>query len=175
MNPEESFGLGSLLAVTGWWLARRVAGAGLGSPAALLLDASLPSLAFTALLASTARPVFSGAVTLALAAGFAFSDRRKRHILNEPIVISDVFLALDIFRHPTLALPFPDTARVLGGAGLAVATFVAMFVLEPPVGSWSPWPALLMAGALGGALWALARPLDGGAGGALRPPGAQRR
>ena len=168
MNPEESFGLGSLLAVTGWWLARRVAGAGLGSPAALLLDASLPSLAFTALLASTARPVFSGAVTLALAAGFAFSDRRKRHILNEPIVISDVFLALDIFRHPTLALPFPDTTRVLGGAGLAAATFVAMFVLEPPVGSWSPWPALVVAGALGATIWALAGPLNVAAGRALR-------
>src|SRR5207244_275834 len=83
-------------------------------------------------------------VTQARAAGCAFSDRRKRHILNEAIVISDVLLALDIFRHPTLALPFPDTARVLGGAGLAVATFVAMFVLEPSVWSWSPWPALLM-------------------------------
>src|SRR5207302_11070271 len=83
-------------------------------------------------------------------------------------VISDVFLALDIFRHPTLALPFPDTARVLGGAGLAAATFVAMFVLEPPVGSWSPWPALLMAGALAGAIWALAGPLNLTAGRSLR-------
>ncbi|HEV3018565.1 MAG TPA: LTA synthase family protein [Burkholderiaceae bacterium] len=168
MNPEESFGLGSLLALTGWWLARRVAGAGLASPVALLLDASMPALAFTSLLAITARPVFSGAVTLALAGGFAFSDRRKRQILNEPIVVSDVFLALDIFRHPGLALPFPDKTRVLGGAGAAVGAFAALFAFETPAWPWSPWPPLIVAGALGALVGTLAGPLNAAVGRALR-------
>jgi hypothetical protein len=163
-----SLGLGSALAAVGWFLPRRVAGASLRSPVALLLDAALPTLAFSFLLSATGRPVFSGAVTLALAGGFAFSDRRKREILKEPIVISDVFLAFDIFRHPSLALPFPDTARVLGSAGLALGAFAAMFVLESPVWSWSPWPPLGVAGALAVIIWSLKGPLNVTAGQALR-------
>jgi sulfatase-like protein len=168
VNPLDSLGIGSLLVVVGWWLVRSVAGAGLRSPAALLLDASLPVGAFLLLLVATVRPVFSGAVALALAAGFAFSDRRKRQILNEPIVVSDVFLAFDVFRHPSLALPFPDTTRVFGGAAVAVAAFVALFAFEPPAWSWSPWPLLSLIGALAVGIWALAGPLNTAAGRALR-------
>jgi hypothetical protein len=168
MSAPESLGLGSLLTAGGWWLTRRVAGAGLRVSAALLLDASLPALTFASLLACTARPVFSGAVTLALAGGFAFSDGRKRQILHEPIVISDVFLAFDMFRHPSLALPFPDTARILVGAGAALGTFVTLFAFEAPAWPWSPWLPLEAAGALAAVVWAVAGPLNVAAGRALR-------
>ncbi|HEY4037977.1 MAG TPA: sulfatase-like hydrolase/transferase, partial [Burkholderiaceae bacterium] len=179
MNPERFASVhavdalawlsaGLMLVLVGWWIARSVARAGLHRPAALLVDALLPLLAFLLLSAATARPVFAGAVTLALAAGFAFSDRRKRQILNEPIVVSDVFIAYDIFRHPNLALPFPDTARVLGGAGLAVAAFVALFALEPPAWTWSVWPLVGLSGLLAAGIWALNGPLNAFVGRALR-------
>jgi Sulfatase len=179
MNPERFasghsvdalawFSAGLMLVLIGWWLARSVARAGLHSLAALLIDALLPLVSFLVLLAATARPFFAGAVTLALASGFAFSDRRKRQILNEPIVVSDVFLAFDIFRHPSLALPFPDTSRVFGGAAIAVAAFVALFAFEPAAWSWSLWPLVVTACLLAACIWALAGPLNAWAARMLR-------
>ena len=171
MNPEHFasghaaaalswVGAGLMLVLLGWSLARSVARAGVHSPIALLVDALLPLLAFLFLSAATARPVFAGAVTLALASGFAFSDGRKRQTLNEPIVVSDVFLAFDIFRHPNLALPFPDTARMVGGVGIAVAAFVALFAFEPAAWPWSPWPLVGTVALIAAVSWALAGPLN---------------
>jgi hypothetical protein len=160
MSVAVQLAFGSMLTVTGWWLTRAVAGARLRSPSALWLDAALPLLVFGWLLAITSRPTLSGAATLALAGGFAFSDRRKRAMLAEPIVVSDVFLSCDIFRHPSLAVPFPDTARILSGAGLVVGGFVALLLIEAPAWNWAPWPLLIGLASLLFLVWAVAGPLN---------------
>jgi len=170
---SAALAIGCVLTLFGWWLTRAVAGAGLRATAplalfAIFLDGALPLAVFGFLYAATGRAVFAGALTLALAAGFAFADRRKREVLIEPIVISDVFLAFDIFRHPSLALPFPDMARVMTGVGLVASAFGALLVLEPAAWPWSPWPALSIAVAVLAAIWALTRPLNAAAGRILR-------
>ena len=160
--------VGSVLAASGWWLTRWVAGAPLRMRSSLVLDAALPVSVFAALVAASARPGFAGAATLALGAGFAFSDWRKRAALAEPIVVSDVFLSRDIFRHPAVAVPFPDTARVMSGVGVAVAACTALYVLETPAWNWTPWPVLALLTTVLVLMWVLSGPLNAVCGKALR-------
>jgi hypothetical protein len=168
MSAALAFVVGSVLALAGWWQTRRVAGTRSLAPAAMLLDAAIPVTLYGLLLSASGRPIFSGAATFALAAGFAFSDRRKRAVLGEPVVVTDIFLSLDIFRHPAIAVPFPDTARVLTGAAAGVLVFVALFLMEPSAWPWTVWPVLAALAVLVAAIWALAGPLNGPAGRLLR-------
>jgi len=161
-------GVGSVLAAIGWWLTRWVAGAPLRMRFSLLLDAALPASLFVLLLAASARPGFAGAATLVLGAGFAFSDWRKRATLAEPIIVSDVFLSLDIFRHPAVAVPFPDTARVISGAGVAAAAFAVLCALETPAWVWTPWPVLAVLTPVLVLIWVLSGPFNVACGKMLR-------
>ena len=148
------------LAVGGWALPRRVAGTPLRWSPWLLADACLPALVYGLTLSITARPLFAGIVTLALGGGFAFADRSKRKVLAEPVVFTDVFQALDIFRHPELALPFPHKGRVLLGVGAALALLAGACLGEPRVWAWSPWPLTTLLLALLTCVWLLAGPLN---------------
>lgn len=130
----------AILAGGGWLLPRSVAKTPLRRSAWLLLDAALPAAVYLLVLTLSYRPVFSAAVTFALCGGYAFADRSKRRVLAEPVVFTDVFQAVDIFRHPELALPFPHKGRVAAGTAAALLFFFTMHQLEPPLGAWSPWP-----------------------------------
>jgi len=151
----HSLEAGAALAFSGWLLLRAVCRARLNWSAALLLDAAIPATCFALLALATARPVFSGIITLALAAGYAYADRAKLKVLAEPVVFTDVFQAFDIFRHPRLALPFPNKGRVLIAAAVVISVFVLLFRLEPAAWPLSPWPVLLLLGFIVLTVWAV--------------------
>src|SRR5271170_7541027 len=155
MNGQ--FAAGAALTIAGWLITRRSAGAGLRRPVALLIDALWPAIFFGLVLAVTARPVLSGIAVLALAAGLFLADRTKREALREPVVFSDMDEFFQLFRHPQLYLPFAGTGLVIGGALAALGVVAALFLLEPTVWAWSPWPGLLAVGAVVGAGFGLMR------------------
>jgi Sulfatase len=160
--------VGSALALAGWLLPRRVAGVrGAGWPA-LLVDLLPVLLASALLLIATGRPVFSGAVVLALGAGLALADAAKRETLREPVVFSDMSELPHVFTHPHLYLPFAGTGLVLGSGAAAAAAGVALLALEPRLFALDPG-LVLLDGLAVLALWLIGHePLLGGAAAALR-------
>ncbi|HEV2302470.1 MAG TPA: LTA synthase family protein [Stellaceae bacterium] len=162
-------GLGAALVLSAWLVPRHVAAARAARPAALLLDAAPAGLGAGLMLAFSARPVFSGLLVFALAAGLAFADRVKREVLREPVVFSDMSELPQIFTHPQLYLPFAGPGLVIGGAAAAGVGLLALWRLEPAL--WAPggMPALLLLLLVLGGGWALSRqPALGAAAGVLR-------
>jgi Sulfatase len=149
--------VGLALALSGWLIPRRVAGARITSLAALLVDLLPVLLGWGLLLTMTGRPVFAGVAILAAGAGLALADQAKRDTLREPVVFSDMSELPQVFTHPQLYLPFAGTGLVLGGAAVALTSGAALFLLEPEL--WRPGPLLvLLPPALVVALgWAMAR------------------
>ncbi len=131
--------LGGLVLCLAVWLLilRRGAGARPVWKTPLLaacLDAAPILLGFAAALGATARPLLSGLVIAALAAGLSLADRVKRVVLDEPVVFADRAELLEVFRHPSLYLPFAGSAWVLAGAGVGlVAIGVLLAWAEPPL------------------------------------------
>lgn len=124
--------LGLLLAFLGWLSVRVVASAWHFRPwPALAIDIAAPALTFGFLLTATGRPIFAGIVTLTVFGGFAFADRTKRAVLQEPIVFSDMSEAVELVRHPQLYLPFAGTGRLLIGAAALLAAAGGLLWLEP--------------------------------------------
>ncbi|MBL6750233.1 MAG: LTA synthase family protein [Nevskia sp.] len=148
-------GGGALLAACGWLWLRHAGSTRLRPCWALLLDLFLPAGGFALLAAATARPLFAGAATAALAAGLAYADRAKLKVLAEPVVFTDVFQAFDILRHPRLALPFPRQGRLLCAVAAALGAFAVLFAAEPPAWRWNPWPPLAAAALDGAVILAL--------------------
>jgi hypothetical protein len=107
---------------------------------------------------ASGRPLFAGAVTLALGAGFALTDMVMRRTLNEPGVFSEMSELPQVFTHPHLYLPFAGPGLVLGGAAGAIAAATALLAIEPPL--WGPRPLAGLSAAVailaGG--WVLAWP-----------------
>jgi len=168
MNIWNHAVAGLAVACGGWLIPRAVAGAHRYRWRGLWLDAFLPLTVFLLLAALTARPLFAGAISCAMGAGFSYADRAKRRVLAEPVVFTDVFQAFDIFRHPKLALPFPHLGRVLCIVAAAGGLFFAAFRAEPAAWPWSPWIALLPPSLLLVAGWACGGPFNVAAGRALR-------
>jgi hypothetical protein len=162
-------GLGAALALVAWVLPRRVAAARAASLWALLLDLSPVALGAGLLFALSGRPIFSGLLIFALAAGLALADRVKREVLREPVVFSDMSELPQVFTHPQLYLPFAGPRLVIGGAAAAGAGLFALLWFEPPL--WTPagLPAILLLLLLLGGLWLLSRePALGAAAARLR-------
>lgn len=151
---------GLALTAGGWILARRVAGTGWRAPRWWPLDALPGLVVFAVFLSLTGRCLLAGVIGFALGAGYAYADRAKRRVLAEPVVFTDVFQALDILRHPRLALPFPRKGPVLLSVIAAVALFSLLFRLEPALPGWHWWwlPLALILLALG--IHAAAGPLN---------------
>ena len=132
--------LGAALCLAAWSLVlRRGAGA---RPLwrvprlAAALDSAPVVLGFAAGLGATARPLLAGLVIAALAAGLSLSDRVKRVVLDEPVVFADRAELLEVFRHPSLYLPFAGSAWVLAAAGAAIVALGLLLAwAEPPL--WS--------------------------------------
>ncbi len=153
---------GLVLTGAGWAACRYVAQARPRLDWALPVDLAGPFLLFAILFAASARPLFAGAVSLAVFVGYAFADAVKRATLLEPVVFSDMSEFIEIFRHPRLYLPFAGTGLVLGGFAAIVAALAAILVFEPGQWRWSPWPGLIaLALALGFAALSFHRPLLG--------------
>ena len=149
--------LGAALVLGAWALPRRVARARKSSLSALLLDAAPAALGAGLLLALSGRPLFSGLLIFALAAGLALADRVKREVLCEPVVFSDMSELPQIFTHPQLYLPFAGPRLVAGGAAAAGAALLALLYLEPPLWAAGNLPALLVLAICAGAASMLSR------------------
>jgi len=76
-------------------------------------------LAFSLVLAVTARPVFSALLVLAELLFIVLVSNAKRHSLREPFVFADLEYFIDVFRHPRLFLPYFSVWRAV----LTVAVF----------------------------------------------------
>jgi hypothetical protein len=148
--------LGGALAVAGWAIPRLVAGARRWSAAALL-DAAPLAFVFGTLLLATGRPVFAGAVVLALGGGFAFADRTLRDVLREPAVFTALSELPQLFTHPHLYLPFAGTWLVVGGASMAVLAGLTLLLAEPAVTAAHPLATLALLSAVVMGLWRLGR------------------
>lgn len=152
--------LGFGLTLLGWSLPRAVAGTRYRWHPSVLLDLSIPVIAFALMAALTARPIFAGLFVLSLGAGYAFADRAKRATLAEPIVFTDVFQAFDIFRHPHLALPFPRITPVLVGVGAVIAFVATLLLLEGASWQWSALPLEVVLLIAAGIIWSVGGPLN---------------
>jgi hypothetical protein len=150
---------GAACAIAGCQLPRSGAGARWHSSVHVAIDLAFPMMVFVLVAAATARPLFAGVLTFVLCAGYAHSDRSKRSVLSEPIVYTDVFQALDIFRHPSLAVPFPDKLPILCGAAGALILFGSLFVFVPPAWAWTPWPLVASLSAVAAIVVLLRGPL----------------
>ncbi len=169
MSATLELAVGAGLALAAWLIPRRVAGAGIGSLPAVLLDLASVLLAAGLLLIATGRPVFSGLVLLSLGAGFALADQTKREAVREPVVFSDMSELPHVFTHPQLYLPFAGPRLVVGGALATLAVGVALLCFEPPL--WAAGPVLVALAWLGvcAAAWGISRqPLLGAAAAMLR-------
>jgi hypothetical protein len=153
MTPLLQFAFGAGLAIAGWLIPRRVAGAKISGVPALLLDLFPPLLGWGVVLATSGRPMLGGVVVLSLGAGLALFDRVKREALREPIVFSDLSELPQLFTHPHLYLPFAGTGLVLGGAAFAILSCLSLFAFEPEM--WRPGPLLIAAppAVLAAAIW----------------------
>ncbi|PIE01280.1 MAG: capsular biosynthesis protein [Thiothrix nivea] len=100
-----------------------------------LLAASISSLYFTGLLL-TQRPVLSAWLTLSILAVLLVVNQAKFRALREPLIFSDVYLYLQVVRHPRLFLPFLNIPLTLG-ALLAGLAFLSLAIsLEPAITHW---------------------------------------
>jgi hypothetical protein len=145
---------GAAMAMVGWAIPRRVAGAQRLS-AATLLDAAPLATVFLILLVASGRPIFAGAVVFALGAGFAFADRTMRTVLREPVLFTALSELPHVFTHPHLYLPFAGTGCVIGGAAAALVAGLALLIAEPAAMAPQLGAAALMAGAIVILLWRL--------------------
>jgi hypothetical protein len=151
------FGGGAAAMLLAWFIPRRLAGSPITLAPALLLDLLPVLVAGALLLIISGRPLFSGAVLLALGSGFALADQAKRHALREPVVFSDVSELEHLFTHPHLYLPFAGPALVIGGAVAAIALCGSLLLFTTAL--WTPqagWIAVALGG-VWAALWALSR------------------
>jgi len=156
MSAPWSCAVGLLLALAGWIIPRRVAGARLVS-AVMLLDAAPLGFVAIVLLLASGRPVFAGTVASALGAGFAFADRTMRVTLREPVVFTALSELPQLFTHPRLYLSFAGTGLVLGGVAAAVLAGLALLVAEPVAMSPHPLAALAVAAFVSALLWLVGR------------------
>jgi hypothetical protein len=140
--------VGLVLTLVGWLIQRLVARAPIRMSGAFVLDLAPPLVLFALILTLTARPIFAGTLMFATIAGIAFVDWVKRDALKEPVVFSDIGELIELLRHPRLYLPFAGPGRVIAGALLAFAAFIALLVFEPPVWSWSPWVGVAVPAAI---------------------------
>jgi hypothetical protein len=140
------FVLGLALALAGWLLLRRLAGARWRWDRALLLDVAPALICWALVLALSARPVFAGVTVLALLAALGLADAAKRAALLEPVVFVDMSELIEVFRHPGLYLPFAGTGRVVGGAVAIVGAFAAVLVVEPAAYAPMIWPSVVFVG-----------------------------
>jgi hypothetical protein len=124
------------LVLAAWAISRTVAGAWRSTRLwGWAFDIAIPLLMFAAILAVSARPLFAGVATFALIGGFAFADLGKREVLREPVVFTDLSELVELVRHPHLYLPFVGPGKVIAGAAVAVAAFLFLLAVEPPL-----WP-----------------------------------
>jgi hypothetical protein len=118
----------------------------------------LPSV-FVALVLflASGRPVFAGAIVLALGAGFAFADRTMRNVLREPVVFTALSELPQVFTHPHLYLPFAGTGFVIGGALAGALAAFGLLIAEPTVATPQPFVALGVTGIVVVLLWRVGR------------------
>ena len=137
---QFAFAFACLLAT--WLILRRQAGGGFSL--LLPLDVAPIVLGWFALEAVTLRPATSAVIIFAAGAGLAVTDGVKRATLREPLVFADRAELLEVVRHPQLYLPFAGPAKIIGGAVTAVAAVLALFWLEPPIGTSLSIAAVLL-------------------------------
>jgi hypothetical protein len=156
MNAFWQSAIGLVLALGGWIIPRRVAGARRIGPATLL-DAAPFAVVAIVLFTATGRPIFTGAIVFALGAGFAFADRTVRETLREPVLFSALSELPQIFTHPHLYLPFAGTGLVFGGLGAAILAALALLLGEPAAASPHPFVASIVVAGIAVALWRIGR------------------
>lgn len=98
----------------------------------LLLTAGLSSLYLNGLLL-TQRPVLSAWLTLSILAVLLVVNQAKFRALREPLIFSDVYLYIQVIRHPRLFLPFLNIPLTIGAILGGLALLSLAISLEPAI------------------------------------------
>jgi hypothetical protein len=116
--------------------------------ARLALHAGLWLLGFLVLAALLQRPVFAAVIVLGIQGLIVAVSAVKEKYLREPLVVADLGLFTQAFRHPRLYVPYFGTARAIAVAGAFAAAIAAGFVFEEPRGMNMPLALALFVVAL---------------------------
>lgn len=121
--------MGALLPLPAWiWLRQQVHAR---FSAWVLLDAAPWCAAYLICLATTARPLFSGAVVAGALIFMAIAQAAKRATLGDGLVFTDGGLLWQVFAHPRFYLPFVPRPILVLAALEGLAAAVALLSLEP--------------------------------------------
>ncbi|MGB1009157.1 MAG: LTA synthase family protein [Thiolinea sp.] len=97
------------------------------------LQTVLVSSVFVFYLLLTQRPILASILTLALAGILLVINQAKHHALQEPFVFSDIFLYVQVVKHPRLFLPFLNIPLTVI-AIISSITFILLAIYwEPPI------------------------------------------
>ncbi|MBV9511928.1 MAG: LTA synthase family protein [Caulobacteraceae bacterium] len=159
MHANLAMAIGSGLTLVGWLSVRAESGALSRLRASIALDALIPAVGFLTVAVLTQRPIFSGGMTLALCAGFAFADYCKRKAFGEPILLADFYSTADILKHPEICLIFPRPMLLAAAVVLVVAAVAGLFALEPATLVTPVWAGPVLLAVLATVFQLFAKPL----------------
>ncbi len=120
-----------------------------------MIQAGLWTLAFSALLLLSQRPVFSACLALAGALLVVLVNNAKYQALREPFLFSDFGLFSQALRHPRLYLPFLGLGKAAAGILAVGLSLYLGLELEPALAQrlgGAPFLAVAAGGLAGGAL-----------------------
>lgn len=106
---------------------------------------AISSIYLTALL-FTHRPFLSLQITLSVLAVFLVVNHAKYRALKEPLVFSDVYLYIQVVRHPRLFLPFLNIPMTLTAIVIGLILLYLAISLEPAINISTPgifYPTLI--------------------------------
>ncbi len=100
---------------------------------ALLQQSTAISSIYLAALLLTQRPLLSLEITLAILAVFLVVNHAKYQALKEPLVFSDVYLYIQVVRHPRLFLPFLNIPLTITAITAGLLPLYLAISLEPAI------------------------------------------
>ncbi len=111
--------------------------------ALLQQSTTISSIYLTALLL-TQRPLLSLEISLAILAVFLVVNHAKYQALKEPLVFSDVYLYIQVVRHPRLFLPFLNIPLTVTAITVGLLLLYLAISLEPAINIDIFYPALII-------------------------------
>ncbi len=124
-----------------WFLKPRVA-ISARSSVSFVIHVLVIVLIFSVIFLLLRRPYFSGLVALGTLCVFVIVSNAKHKTLREPLVVSDIAMFSQAFKHPRLYLPFLGIVPAIG-APLMAGVFIFFVIKYEPGFKFSLWTMLV--------------------------------